>query len=121
MPGYRQRLGSKAEESAIVFLENKGYVILERNYRTRFAEIDIIAEHDDCIVFIEVKARKSIKKGHPKEAVGFSKQKKIILAAQYYLREKMLSRVRVRFDVVSILLNDAKMEVELIDNAFSAL
>lgn len=120
MPGQWQKFGQKAEDSAALFLEDKGYLILERNYRTRFAEIDIIAKKDDFLVFIEVKARRNTEKGFPKEAVGFSKQKKISLAAGYYLREKKLSNVRVRFDVVAILEKNNHLEIELIDNAFMA-
>ncbi len=121
MPDQRREFGLKAEDFAVSFLEKKGYLILERNYRTRFAEIDIIAQQGDCLVFIEVKARKNMRKGFPKEAVGFSKQKKISLAAEYYLREKKLSNVRARFDVVAILENSNGLEVELIDNAFHAV
>ncbi len=121
MPDHRRKFGLKAEDYAVCFLTKKGYVILERNYRTRFAEIDIIAQQGGFLVFIEVKARKNTRKGFPKEAVGFSKQKKISLAAEYYLREKKLSNVRARFDVVAIIENSSGIEIELIDNAFSAL
>ena len=121
MPDQRREFGLQSEDCAVLFLKKKGYVILERNYRTRFAEIDIIAQQGGFLVFIEVKARKNNKKGFPKEAVGFSKQKKISLAAEYYLREKKLSNVRVRFDVVAILENSNGIEIELIDNAFYAV
>ncbi len=121
MPGKWQKFGRKAEDSAVLFLEDRGYLILERNYRTRFAEIDIIAKQGDFLVFIEVKARRNTRKGFPKEAVGFSKQKKISLAAKHYLREKKLFNARVRFDVVAILEKENNVKIELIDNAFLSL
>ncbi len=120
MSNYCQEFGHRAEDSAVLFLEDRGYLILDRNYRTKFAEIDIIATQGDFLVFIEVKARRNTRKGFPKEAVGFAKQKKISLAAGYYLREKKLFNVRVRFDVVAILEENNEVEIELIDNAFQA-
>ncbi len=116
-----QKFGYEAEDSAAVFLQSKGYIILERNYRTRLAEIDIIAKHDEFLVFVEVKARTNTRKGFPRETIGFAKQKKIILAAKYYLRENGLFNARVRFDVVSIIKTGEGLEFELIANAFSAL
>ncbi len=120
MLSHCQKFGQRAEDAAVLFLEDKGYLILDRNYRTKFAEIDIIAKQGDFLVFIEVKARRNTKKGLPKEAVGFAKQKKISLAAGYYLRKKKLFNTRVRFDVVAILEENNEIKIELIDNAFQA-
>ncbi len=76
MTGYRQKKGKKAEGIACRYLEQKGYRILDRNYRAPTGEIDIIASHETFLVFIEVKARTSLRRGRPEEAVNGPKQKK---------------------------------------------
>jgi len=116
----RQEFGRRAEDHACGFLKKRGYRIVERNYRTRAAEIDIIARQGGFLVFIEVKARKSLRKGSPREAVDLLKQKKIIFAATYYLKEKNFIDVRVRFDVVAIHEINRGFEIEIIENAFQA-
>ncbi len=113
--------GRHAEDAACLFLENRGYQIIERNYRTRFAEIDIIAIHGDTLVFAEVKARKSLRYGSPRESVGSVKQKKIIAGAMQYLREKQLGDNRIRFDVITILQHQWKFHMDIIPNAFQGI
>ncbi|MBF0230929.1 MAG: YraN family protein [Desulfamplus sp.] len=126
------KFGQQAEESVAMFLENQGYKILERNYRTRWAEIDIIASCKstpngqdilsiDTLVFIEVKARNSTRYGLPAEAVSLSKQKKIISAALHYIREKKVVDTRIRFDVMTLLFQNGKYQMEIIPNAFYAI
>ena len=118
MLGQWQIFGKKAENTACKFLKKAGFKILEKNYTAKIAEIDIIAIHHDFLVFVEVKARKSLRKGQPKEAVNFSKQEKIKLGAAYYMKNKKLDNIRVRFDVVSIYQNNSKFEIKHIKNAF---
>lgn len=65
MTGYRRKLGCTGEQTAARHLAESGYTILETNYATRFAEIDIIAATEDCLVFVEVKTRANLKKGLP--------------------------------------------------------
>ena len=72
------------EDAACVFLKNKGYKILERNFRKGYGEIDIIATYNDILVFIEVKTRSSRKYGTPFEAITIWKLKNIIKGAKYY-------------------------------------
>jgi len=115
------RFGQQAEAAAALFLEGQGYKIVERNYTTRWAEIDLIATHQDTLVFIEVKGRNSIRYGLPAEAVGISKQKKIISAALHYLRENKISDRRVRFDVMTLLLQHGSYQIQLIQNAFQGI
>ncbi|MBS6644752.1 MAG: YraN family protein [Clostridiaceae bacterium] len=111
----KRETGGCYEDMAAAYLEKEGYHILERNYYTRQGEIDLIAMDGDYLVFIEVKYRKDLKKGHPAEAVAYQKQQKIIKSARYYLYKHHLSEDKpCRFDVVSIL-ND---EIQLIKNAF---
>ena len=111
--------GKFGEDCAAKFLEAEGYTIIARNFRIRSAEIDIIAQIDDVIVFVEVKARSSIRHGLPSEAVNFRKQKKIIRAAGVFLQDENFSDCACRFDVVEVYLRgDCVEEINHIENAF---
>lgn len=120
MTASGQVFGKNAENHAVRHLTSMGYTILETNYRTRFAEIDIIARHRGTTVFIEVKARKSLRRGMPAEAVTPAKQKKIITAASVWLKQRRLSETRVRFDVVSIVQDRDTPVITVIEHAFDA-
>lgn len=111
-------LGLKGEEFAVDFLKRKGFKILERNFRTSFGQIDIIAKENNQICFIEVKTRKNLNFGLPQEAVSITKQKRIAKLALAYLKEKGFLNRKVRFDVVSILWNKTNPVIELIRDAF---
>ncbi len=111
------RLGAQGEEYAAAFLRGKGYRIIERNYKTRIGELDIIANDGGTLVFVEVKTRESIAYGKPFEAVGFHKRRKIANVAMLYLK-KLKNIPPCRFDVVSIFFEDGKPECELIKDAF---
>ena len=102
--GSRAGLGARGEDQAAKYLEKKGYRILERNYRTRVAEIDIIAMHGNTLVFVEVKTRASDLFGTPMEAVGTKKRAKIAQAAVHYIatKGKGLTEAPARFDVIAI-------------------
>lgn len=111
----KRTVGSRYEEEAAAFLQEQGFQILEKNYRDRYGEIDIIAREGRYLVFVEVKYRSSLKNGYPEEAVDYRKQAKIRHAAQYYLYEKHVGEgVPCRFDVVSI----RGKEIRLIRDAF---
>ena len=114
----RQIFGQRAEVAAAGFLRSRGYTILEQNYTTRYGEIDIVASHDDTLVFIEVKARRGLRYGGPKEAVNASKQQKIIGTATHYLKQHGIHDTRIRFDVVAMLEENGQFSFELISNAF---
>ncbi|MCR5627859.1 MAG: YraN family protein [Lachnospiraceae bacterium] len=96
--------GAREEELAAGFLEKNGARILERNFRNRRGEIDIIAlEGDDTLLFIEVKYRKSDMRGLPAEAVNYKKQKTICRVADFYRAKNDLDEsFKYRFDVISI-------------------
>ncbi len=98
----RSSLGRNAELQAVKYLEKQGYKIVCRNYRTRQAEIDIIARDGAWLVFIEVKARSSGRFGGPAEAVDLKKQEKIARAAQVYMSASKTEFLPARFDVVTI-------------------
>jgi len=129
MKNRRQKIGKNGEDAAAAFLSQRGYTLLEKNYRSRNAEIDIIAKDGDCICFVEVKTRTALKKGLPKESVNHAKQQKIISGASFYLKEKRIFNQRVRFDVVEIFFDswtedetfDKNPEVTLIKNAFGTV
>ena len=112
----KRSLGKEKEELAAAFLTERGYRILEKNFRCRAAEIDLIARDDKILSFIEVKYRSSSKFGDPLEAVGALKQRKIYEAALFYIsKNRVSSDTQMRFDVVSILGD----EITLIKNAFT--
>lgn len=95
-------LGKLAEDFASKFISSKGYVILDRNFKSRFGEIDIIALDGDTLVFVEVKARWSKKFGAPEEAVTPQKISKIIKTGEYYSILKPNLPKKLRIDVVAL-------------------
>lgn len=110
--------GKKAEDRAVRFLKSQGYKVFRRNYKTKFSEIDIIAEDKGVICFIEVKARHSKLFGEPGEAVSPVKQRQISKAAICYLKENNLLERAARFDVVTLLYEKDLPEIDLIKDAF---
>lgn len=107
--------GTEYENIAADYLSNNGYTIIDRNFRCKIGEIDIIARDGSYLVFVEVKYRKSSEKGDPTLAVDYRKQRKISRTADYYLmKNKLNADTSVRFDVVSILGSD----ICLYKNAF---
>lgn len=101
-----REIGNKYEERSIEILIKEGYKILERNYQNRFGEIDIIAEKEKEIIFIEVKYRKTNKFGYGYEAVDRRKIIKILKLAQYYIQSKKYQDYKTRYDCMSYLGND---------------
>lgn len=112
----RRETGNQYEERAAEYLIAQNYQILERNYRIRSGEIDIIARDGTVLVFIEVKYRKNDESGNPLEAVDIRKQRKIIKVARYYLYQKKYGDVPCRFDVIGI----CGSHIEHIKDAFWA-
>lgn len=110
--------GKEGEKIAAAFLKEKGYQIIEKNYRCALGEIDIIAQEEREIVFVEVKTRKSSEMGYPEQAVGFKKQKKLSEMALFYFQDKKLKDASARFDVVAITMRLSGNEIKLIRNAF---
>lgn len=93
--------GKAGEDFACRILSEKGYRIIERNHHSRYGEIDIIAESDNALAFVEVKARKQNGKTMPREAVDARKQRKIILTAMLYLQSHSAQKPP-RFDVFEV-------------------
>jgi putative endonuclease len=114
----KQVLGKEGERVAEQYLKNKGYKLVERNYRCPVGELDLIVLDRRVVVFVEVKTRSGRGYGSPLEAVEFRKQRKMIQAAQYFLSAKKLHQRDARFDVVGISWPGRDPEVEHIENAF---
>lgn len=115
----RKKLGEWGEERAVRFLMDSGYKILDRNVRTRFGEVDILAEDRGVIIFIEVKARSSDRFGRGEESVSMYKQRRIVKSAFQIMKKRNLVNKSFRFDVLSIHSENGKRwRMELIKNAF---
>jgi putative endonuclease len=117
----RLQFGRDGESAALAFLKKQGYRILEKNFRSKVGEIDIIAEQDGVIVFVEVKARTDHEFGHPLNALTPAKQRKIVQTAQSFLAGKRISDKPMRFDVVALTSgsgNPDSWQIELLQNAF---
>ncbi len=115
MKKNKREIGNIGEDIACKYLESKNYKILERNFRCRSGEIDIIALDGDYIVFIEVKYRKDNSFGLPRESINYYKQRNISKVASYYLLTKNAFHKNCRFDVVEVM----GEQIEIIQNAFS--
>jgi len=113
--------GAHGEEIAAKFLRRQGYKVLLRNFRSRKAEVDIVARHKDWLVFVEVKTRKSEEFGLPSEAVDAEKQRNLTKAALDYLRLLGNPPIHFRFDIVEVVIAEGANrpdDVRLIQNAF---
>ena len=98
-----QQLGARGEDIAVRYLEGIGLEVVERNWRHRTGELDIVAREGDTVVFVEVKTRSGIGYGTPAEAVTYFKQTRIRGLALYWLALQQGPWVQIRFDVVAIL------------------
>ena len=110
-------IGNRAEDAAARYLASRGFIILQRNYAIRGAEIDIIAADAGCVVFAEVRYRASLRPVTPRESVTKAKRKRICGAALCWLQENGLPETNVRFDIVEI----SPLGITLIKAAFSFL
>lgn len=114
-------LGRHGENIALNYFSGLGYKVLERNYKCRIGEVDIIAQKDSSLIFIEVKTRTSLSYGHPVESVSEHKIKKIKDVAGFFManNNNLYPNFDVRFDVVSIIINRGSgFKLEHIENAF---
>ena len=115
----RRDTGILGEKLARDFLKKRGYRIIETNYRCPHGEIDIIARHKDYLVFVEVKARKSLDFGSPEESITTAKKERMRATASHYQQMHNNLPPLWRIDVVAIELNrkDKLSRIELIENA----
>ena len=116
----RRDTGILGEKLARDFLKNRGFSILETNYRCPEGEIDIVARDKDCLVFVEVRTRTSLNFGIPEESITRAKKKRMIAAAQYYQQAQDDPLPLCRIDFVAVELERGKpIRIELIENAIS--
>ena len=117
----QQRLGRTGERLAAEELSRRGYRILERNFHCRYGEIDLVAEQQDELVFVEVKTRRGEAWGRPEEAVTVRKQRKIVQTALHYLDQHDDGERAWRVDVVAIQMSvRGKLEeIRVYEHAFS--
>ncbi len=113
----RSALGKKGEDIALQYLLNKGYTLVEKNWRFHHKEVDIIARDGQDLVFVEVKTRSSDWFGAPEEAVDGRKRQFMTLAAEAFVSFRQLD-VDIRFDVVSVILRPGYQSVDHIIDAF---
>ena len=109
--------GILGENQAAEYLISQGYSIVDRNYRTKVGEIDIIAIKSKVLVFVEVKTRTSINYGYPYEAVNWKKQEKIYKSSLIYIKHKNMNNFQIRYDIIEVFLR-GKTEINHIENAF---
>lgn len=115
-----QNIGRRGEEMAKKFLQKKGFQIMAQNYRTKSGEIDIIAKKEGMLVFFEVKTRISDRFGKPYESVTPLKLEHFQKAVNFYLLENQLFNLKMRIDVISIILNNdlSVKEIQHFENIF---
>ena len=116
----RQELGKAGEDRAVAELERRGYAILDRRYRTRHGEIDIVARDGETMVFVEVKVRATGDYGTAAEAVTARKQRRVVSMAIDYLARHRLTDKPCRFDVVAIDGAGSDSAVAVYPSAFTA-
>jgi len=115
---YKQEIGKSGEEIATQYLKReKGYTIIERNFRCKQGEIDIIAIDREEIVFIEVKTRSNQNYGRASEAVNQQKRKHLIKAIQYYIYKRNLEESFIRMDIVEIYMKNKRVTINHIKQA----
>ena len=111
-----KEIGRKGEALAVEYLINKGFIILERNYKYGRLEIDIIGQIKNTIVFVEVKTRRSKRYGYPEEAVDDKKTDHILSCADHFIYQNQWDG-DIRFDIISIILKP-EISIEHIEDAF---
>ena len=116
----RKATGDSAEQLACRYLQTQGLKLLQRNFYCRGGEIDLVMQHGDSLVFVEVRYRRYTSHGRAAETVSQRKQGRVIRCAQYYLARYRCWNSAARFDVVSIEGVPGQMRIAWITNAFQA-
>ena len=116
----RAEFGRMAEDLALRYLQKHGLALLQRNYRSRFGEIDLIMQEKNTIIFIEVRSRKNSAFLHPVETVNCTKRNKIRKTSQVFMQQTSAgNRFNWRFDVITLIGNRANgMKIEWFKAAF---
>lgn len=111
-------LGRQGEDMAVAFLKEKGWQILDRNWKLGDLEMDIVAKQADELVFVEVKTRASLYWGNPEDAVDELRKRRMTAAANAYIKYHRLDNP-FRFDIIAIVLNPDEQKIDHIEDAFS--
>jgi len=121
MPSNRKEVGARGEKLAADLLKKRGYKIIQRNFRCREGEIDIVAQRGECLVFVEVRTKKNTAFGTPEESVTLSKREKLISLANAYLQAYDKPPQSWRIDVIAVELtpDNRVSRLEHIENAIS--
>ncbi|NLV17011.1 MAG: YraN family protein [Syntrophomonadaceae bacterium] len=114
----KREIGRRAEELAVEHLIGQRYVIIERNFRCRWGEIDIICRKDGVLVFVEVRSKRSERFGSPEESINYNKMSKIRKTAFEYLNERNLRIKEIRFDFIGIDFQSRQPIIKHIEGAF---
>lgn len=114
----RQSLGRYGEDRAAIYLQDRGYVIIERNWRSRSGEIDLVARDRDRLVFVEVKTRNGSGYGHPFEAITKDKVARMRRVVAEWCQLKEVSGVKVRLDAISVLISGGRISIEHLKQVF---
>ena len=114
--------GKRGEELAAEFLQNKGYIVLEKNWRRGYLEVDLICMDKQYLVLVEVKTRADLRHGTPEEFVTRKKEKNLLEAAEKYIEIKGLEN-EIRFDIVSVwdMENGSEARISHIEEAFTGM
>lgn len=120
MHDFNRDIGILGEALAEKYIKNQGYIVIEKNFRCKIGEIDIVGKDKEHITFIEVKSRYNKDFGSPAEAVNYYKQRKLYKTAEFYIMKNKLYNFTFRFDVIEILLKleSNRYELRLIKDAF---
>ncbi len=115
----RQQIGNAAEQHAVEYLNQQGLILITKNYRCRYGEIDLIMRENDILVFVEVRYRQHHHFGSSAETIDYRKQRKLSVTAQCYLqRQRLTDKVKCRFDVIAFNQPSAVQPIAWIQNAF---
>ena len=114
----RPALGRAGESFVAEQYRRRGFTVLERNYRSRSGEIDLVLQRGSLLVFCEVKTRRDDRWGIPAEAVGWAKQARLRRLAAEWLEERPPGPVEVRFDVASVIVRGGRAELTVLPDAF---
>ena len=116
----RHLIGKIGEDIASKYLIEKGYIIIERNFRCKQGELDIIAKFEESIVFVEVKTRTNKKYGEPIDAVTYMKKMHILKSINYYLYSKGIENQSIRIDIIEVYIRENKYYIKHTKNAIIA-
>ncbi len=121
MGTHNQRLGLLGEEIAARWLTRRGWRIVYRRFRNGRRDIDLVAQRDALVAFVEVKARKGDTFGDPVEAVNHRKQRELTRSARIWIDRHGRAEEHYRFDVVGVLVDDQRVLVKHVENAFEVV